>query len=427
MKKVYLLRALPLSIFFIMTACGGGSGTNGGTGDDTAESSINLSNFQAADVVIGQADFTGTSPNQGGVVDANTFSTPYSTTVHNDVFYAGDFNNHRILGFNSLPTVNNTPADFVLGQVDFTSNVAGTSVSTLKTPVSLAVNGGKMFLSDFQNHRVLMWDTVPTSGNTTPDRVLGQPDLNTAVSGCSNTSLYGPAAIWSVGTKLIVSENSNNRVLIWNTLPTSNQQPADIVLGQQNFDNCRGNDSDGDGITDTPNASTLYIPTGVWSDGLRLVVVDSANHRVLIWNTFPTTSSIAADVVLGQSDFSHNKPNDDDQDNTTDVSGLATARTLSNPILGVYSNGIQLFVADSKNNRILVWNSFPTMSFTPADGVLGQNDFKQNKRNDDNQDDTSETTATARTLFGPTGIIQYEGKLIVTDTNNHRNLIYSGQ
>ena len=64
-----------------------------------------------------------------------------------------------------------------------------------------------------------------------------------------------------------------------------------MVLGQNSFTNCIANDDDQDGADDgVPTARTLASPTGVWSDGTRLVVADKSNNRVLIWNSFPTTN-----------------------------------------------------------------------------------------------------------------------------------------
>jgi len=40
------------------------------------------------------------------------------------------------------------------------------------------------------------------------------------------------------------------------------------------------------------------------------------------------------------------------------------------PYDGVFSNGTQLFVDDQMNNRILVWNTFPTANFTPPMSCL---------------------------------------------------------
>ncbi len=48
-------------------------------------------------------------------------------------------------------------------------------------------------------------------------------------------SLFSPASVSSDGQHLFVADNYQNRVLIWNSIPTSNGQPADVVVGQKDF------------------------------------------------------------------------------------------------------------------------------------------------------------------------------------------------
>ena len=229
----------------------------------------------------------------------------------------------------------------------------------------------------------------------------------------------------AVGGKLIVADSNNNRVLIWNTIPTTNGAPADVVLGQGDFTHNTANDDNQDGVADAaPTARTLYYPSGIWSDGTRLIVADGNNNRILIWNTFPTSNFAPADVVLGQGDFTHSTHNDDNQDGVADAT--PTARTLYYPYF-LDSNGTQLFVTDSDNNRVLIWNSIPTVSFTPANGVLGQGDFTHNAANDDNQDGVADAAPTARTLFFPAGVHIFGKTLIIADYDNYRYLIYKQQ
>ena len=91
------------------------------------------------------------------------------------------------------------------------------------------------------------------------------------------------------------------------------------------------------------------------------------NNRVLIWNTFPTTNGQAADVVLGPAGLHlpDRRP--------------TTSSRMSSPT-GVSSTGKQLFVADTSNSRVLVWNTCPTANGQPADVVLGQPDFTSRNR-----------------------------------------------
>src|SRR5699024_8126784 len=112
----------------------------------------------------------------------------------------------------------------------------------------------------------------------------------------------------------------------------------------------------------------LRHPTAVWSDGSRLVIADTGNNRVLIFNSIPTSNGAAADVVVGQPNFTSG--------------GSSTSRdTLSGP-KGVYASNNQLIVADTGNNRVLVFDSFPTSNQPDADEVLGQNDFTHHAAND---------------------------------------------
>ena len=349
-----LINKTPLSAFgllLVLTACGGGG--SGSVTGETVPAPI-FGTFRAADVVIGQANFVSGNANQGGPAAANTFSGPYGNAgISDGVLYLGDYGNNRLLGFNTIPTVHNTPADFVLGQPDFMTTTRGASATKFSRVETPTFDNGKMFLDSYGNSRILIWNSIPTSG-APADVVLGAPDLDTAGSElCNSTGLNTPEGQWAVGGKLIVTDSSNNRVLIWNTIPSMVNTAADIVLGQQDFDHCAENDTNNDGLTDAPSAQTLNYPAGVWSDGTKLVVLDNANNRALIWNTFPTSNFAAADAVLGQSDFTHSARNDDDQDGTPDAA--PSARTLFNPT-GVYQAGNQLIVTDEKNHRYLVYN-----------------------------------------------------------------------
>lgn len=122
------------------------------------------------------------------------------------------------------------------------------------------------------------------------DVVLYADDFNNS-GGAAN--LNHPGKVATDGKRLIVADTYNNRVLIWNTIPEKNSTPADLVLGQVNM------------IENTPGTSAdkLRWPQGVSTDGNRLAVADAYNDRILIWNTFPVQNGQPADLVIGQPDF----------------------------------------------------------------------------------------------------------------------------
>ncbi|NVN98316.1 MAG: hypothetical protein HXX17_03260 [Geobacteraceae bacterium] len=387
---------------------------------------MKFGNFTSATVAVGQADLTSGRPNRGGSAAANTLSGPYGDpVVHNGVLYLPDFDNNRVLGFTTVPKVSGASADFVLGQPDFTSIASGNGANQLYGPQTVRYYNGKLFLSDYNNSRILIWNTPPTTTQAPADIVVGQTGFGADSPATSQSRLNYPESILVVNGKLIVADSGNNRVLIWNSIPAASGAPADLVLGQGDFTHNAANDDDQNGSADAaPTARTMQYPSGIWSDGTRLVVCDSDNNRVLIWNTFPTTSFQSADRVLGQRDFAHNAPNDDNQDGASDAT--PSARTLYFPYF-VDSNGLQLFLSDYSNNRVLVWNTFPITNFQSADRVLGQGDFTHNAYNDDNQDGIPNANLTARTLSSPTGIYLYGNKLFVGEASNHRYLIFEAQ
>src|SRR5260221_98345 len=118
------------------------------------------------------------------------------------------------------------PASVVIGQPDFVSSTGGVtqnkfnSLSNGWDSVFVDPNG-RLILGDTNNHRVLIWNSVPVnSGLTNADLVLGQPDFTSSTSnngGLSARTLSFPDSVWSDGSRLLVDDNNNSRVLIWNT------------------------------------------------------------------------------------------------------------------------------------------------------------------------------------------------------------------
>ena len=201
------------------------------------ETTITLSSFQNASVVIGQPDFVSMASNQGGAAGSNTVASLYGNPLfYNGILYLPDYGNYRVLGFNGVPTSNNVNADFVLGQPDFSTTTSGSSANAMNGPQTVKRYNGKVFLVEYTNSRVLIWNSAPTTTQQPADVVVGQTGFGLSAWGCTQTSLYWPESMEiTPGGKLIVADSNNNRVLIWNSIPTTNGAPADVVLGQGDF------------------------------------------------------------------------------------------------------------------------------------------------------------------------------------------------
>ena len=73
-------------------------------------------------------------------------------------------------------------------------------------------------------------------------------------------------------------------MLVYDSFPTENGQPADRVLGQSSFTNGADNDDDQDGVMDAlPTSRTLRSPRGLTVLDDRLLVADTFNEQVLIY------------------------------------------------------------------------------------------------------------------------------------------------
>ena len=102
--------------------------------------------------------------------------------------------------------------------------------------------------------------------------ILGRNGVSLPVSA---STLVEPVSVAFDGKRLFVGDAALHRVLVWNSLPTADDQPADAVLGQPDFNTFA--------LSDAPGAASLHTPTALASDGTNLFVGDGADHRILIF------------------------------------------------------------------------------------------------------------------------------------------------
>lgn len=228
---------------------------------------------------------------------------------------------------------------------------------------------------------------------------LGADGLARPIAPAADT-LFGPrgACLAAPGGPLFVCDTGHHRLLAWRRAPRTDQTPADLVVGQPDFLR------EGRNAKGAIGAATLNVPTGVSARDDTLVVADAWNHRVLIWHGYPGKSGQPADVVLGQADFTRGLAN----------RGMDRPRADTlNWCYGVLLAGRRLFVADTGNRRVLVWDQVPTRNGTPADLVLGQTDFAT-------RDENAGAPAGPRGMRWPHTICVADGMVLVPDAGNNR-------
>ncbi len=292
--------------------------------------------------------------------------------------WVADTGHHRLLGWRNLPTQDSQPADWVIGQIDFShegqngKNLPGRA--TLNVPTGICVCGEGLAVADAWNHRVLIWNKLPEDSHVPADLVLGQANFNDNQANRGKQICGANTLNWCYGVfyhqgKLFVADTGNRRVLIWHQLPTENGQSADLVLGQP--DMLSRNENDG-AIASASSMRWCHDIT-VW--GENLVVTDAGNNRVMIWDKIPVENNTCCVAVLGQKKF--------DVVELNQGVYFPNASSLSMPY-GVDAVGDWLVVADTANSRLLGWKnsgSISSLMGTNADGILGQKDFYSKSEN----------------------------------------------
>lgn len=321
----------------------------------------------------------GASP--GGLMLPDAAPTPSTMYAPRGVWTDGarvvacDTGNHRVLIWHSWPDHDGAPADVVLGQPDFWSegpNAGGTDTRRgLHLPTGVTMLDGRLVVADAWNHRILAWEDLPTESFLAPDIVLGQPDATSVEANqggdASLSTLYWPFNVGIVAGVFWIADTGNRRVLGWRGagLPEPGR-PADILLGQD--DGSLREDNRGSGVDGT----SFRWPHAVTGDDSALYIADAGDHRVLGWCPPPLDGERPADVVLGQQDLG-----------AIDEFKLRPqgAQRMRFPY-AVCSDADRLLVADTSNNRILEWHGWPRDGAgIPADTVLAQPDMDANGEN----------------------------------------------
>ena len=256
----------------------------------------------------------------------NLCADPPALWIAGGKLYVADTQDDRILIYNKIPTTNNVAADVVVGQPDFTSFVqpdltqtsAAPAANNMEDPVSVTTDATHMYVADLGQSRVLIFNTIPTTNGASADVVVGQPNMNSAAD---NNSFLVP------------------------TSPTVDADGNDMgvtpVLCQST-----GNDSDGSALFPARCAATLSFPRYALSDGKRLFIADGGNDRVLVFNSIPRTNGVRADVILGEPD----EFTDNTGQNPSGSDAFQTPNSL------VWDGVNNLYVSDTYNNRVVVYS-----------------------------------------------------------------------
>jgi len=330
---------------------------------------------QTASAVIGQPDFGSSSANQGQPTPtASTLSHAVAAAFSGIELFVVDSLNHRVV---VLPQTSSAfgAASRVLGQDGFTFSAANliegrefdfASLATGSIDAGVAVdlnsNPPHLYVADTYNNRILGYNDLRNlQPGVKADIVIGQPSFQeNRVNYPSNSAtlpnqsgLSSPTGlVVDASGNLYVADTGNSRVLCF-AAPFANYQAgvmenANLVLGQSNFFIQ---------ITD-PTNRTMAAPYGLsMTNYPGLLVSDEVHNRVLFFDgSAGFTNGQAATRVFGQPDFN----------SSGSGSGMDQ---LSGPRHVANDSDDRLYVADTQNSRVLIFDHAPNASAYPTAAV----------------------------------------------------------
>jgi hypothetical protein len=344
---------------------------------------------------------------------AGQLYAPRAAWTDGQIVVAADTGNHRVMIWHGVPSSDGVPADVVLGQPDeHTEGPAAGGLGPaagMHLPTGVLVHEGRLVVADAWHHRILVWNTVPTVTGTPPDLVLGQVDAHHVEPNrggeADAVSFYWPFGIAVIDGRFYVADTGNRRVMVWRDGIPTTDLPADVVLGQPgptHRDENRGGE---------PGADSFRWPHDIAAAGDGIVIADAGNHRLLRWDQHPE-ADCPADAVLGQPDMTA----------SMEFPYVSQAGRFRFPYAVSTVPGGAMAVADTANNRVLLYASVEASHDDAPDAVLGQPTFAANGENRWEQ-------VAPDTLCWPYGVHWHPGGdapdlLLVADSGNNRIAIW---
>ncbi|HEY3250989.1 MAG TPA: thioredoxin-like domain-containing protein [Ignavibacteria bacterium] len=294
-----------------------------------------------------------------------------------------DSNNNRILVLLVNESGDGVIVEEVIGTGKQGLKDGSYNESEFFKPQGIAFNNGKLYIADTENHLIREVDLITKQVSTIAGLVRedfsgGYQSKNYGIiSGKANeTALNSPWDIVVVGNDLFIAMAGAHQ--IWKLDLKTNQIGTYAGSGRENIV---------DGSFET---SALAQTSGITTDGLKLYFADSEVSAVRLADLNPN-GRVKTIVGMGLFDFG-------------DIDGVGDKVRLQHPLGIVYNPADNLlYVADTYNNKIKTVNTGTREAKTySGTGFAGNRDGGEEAQFNE-----------------PSGLTILNGKIYVTDTNNH--------
>ncbi|HEY5994054.1 MAG TPA: hypothetical protein VIU46_05575 [Gallionellaceae bacterium] len=275
---------------------------------------------------VGSVTGTTNLPSGAGALDGSnsnaTFNAPAGITAIGTALYVADTNNNkiRVISIGGVVSLTGTTN---LASVSGSSDGAAASAA-FAAPAGIGTDGTSLYVADTGNNKIRQINVSALTVNSLTGTFGVASVPGYADGAASSVTFSAPAGLAISGNFLYVTDSGNNTL---RSFALFNQQAATLA----------GSPLPNTGANGTGAAARYNLPGGVTSDGTNLYVADSANHtirKIVISNGVATTLA-GQSGVAGAAD------------------GTGAAATFNNPT-GIVTDGTNLYVADSGNNKIRV-------------------------------------------------------------------------
>jgi sugar lactone lactonase YvrE len=242
------------------------------------------------------------------------FNNPQGITVFGSVLYVADANNSTI----RTVSVSTAAVATLAGHAAVASDGIGGAAS-FNTPNGITSDGSNLYVADTWNNKIRKI-VIATGAVST---LAGTGALGAFDGAGTSATFNGPYGITTDGTNLFVTDWSNSAI-------------RKIVIATGVVSTLAGGAL---GVTDGIGAAALFNgPSGITTDGINLYVADFGNNKIrkIVIATAAVSSltgGASAAVVSG----------------AVDGSNLTASFNMPS---GITTDGVNLYVADSGNNKI---------------------------------------------------------------------------
>ncbi len=257
--------------------------------------------------------------NTVGHVDPRKFMQPHSIWATESHLYVTDFLNHRLLIYDTLkPESKDEPREI--------THVGGADPDTINAPSNVVVCNGRCYLTDFGNKRLLIYDKpVPEDGDA--------PIVINTIKGAEPETFNSANGLFITKDAVYMTDSFQHRLIVWDTPVPEDGQKAHVFRRL-------GGDIEPNRLK---NFRSVYVVGG------RCYLDDHDNNRLLV--------------------FDSPLPKDGDVPVVIEKIGGVEPDTFHSPV-DIWSTEKHLLVIDYNNHRILIYDTFDLVDGLAPAGVI---------------------------------------------------------